>query len=195
MANSGDQVIVHVNSHGANAKVNDLLTANNHFSNFTIKPIENINKIGLLYAAIPRVYEPITAENNRYHIRIAYTDANGVAQVDTFHPTIPLVNLYTQNETCIVDQELEVDGAGVKTTPEVGNGVDQVNIVEMLMFSMNSVLCVQGFGVVIYQHTDGRLQMAFGKRGGADKGRITSVGFAMNKSIARLFGMAQRPGM
>ena len=40
MANSGDQVIVHVNSHGANAKVLDLLAANNPFSNFTIKPIE-----------------------------------------------------------------------------------------------------------------------------------------------------------
>ena len=66
MANSGDQVIVHVNSHGANSKVPDVLAANNHFSNFTIKPIENINKVGLLYASIPRVYEPITLEKNTF---------------------------------------------------------------------------------------------------------------------------------
>ena len=78
MANSGDQVIVHVNSHGANAKVSDLLAANNHFSNFTIKPIENINKIGLLYASIPRVYEPITQENNTWSLLIRYTRADGV---------------------------------------------------------------------------------------------------------------------
>ena len=74
MADSGEQVIVHVNSHGANAKVPDILAANNHFSNFTIKPIDNINKVGLLYASIPRVYEPITEENNVYHVRIMYVD-------------------------------------------------------------------------------------------------------------------------
>ena len=74
MADSGDQVIVHVNSHGANAKVPDILAANNHFSNFTIKPIENINKVGLLYASIPRVYEPITLQNNTFSLLIQYTD-------------------------------------------------------------------------------------------------------------------------
>jgi hypothetical protein len=30
------------------------------------KPINNINKIGLLYGAFPRVYEPITLNNNEY---------------------------------------------------------------------------------------------------------------------------------
>ena len=58
-----DQVIVHVNSNGPTSQVRDYLSANNRFTNMTKKPINNINKIGLLYASFPRVYEPITDKN------------------------------------------------------------------------------------------------------------------------------------
>ena len=60
---NADQVIVHVNSHGPTSQAT-LVQANNRFTNFTKKPINNINKLGLLYASFPRVYENIHEGNN-----------------------------------------------------------------------------------------------------------------------------------
>ena len=83
-----DQVIVHVNSHGPASQAN-YLTANNRFANMTNKPINDVNKIGLLYSSFPRVYEPITIKNNTFHMRIS-----GSQQSWEIECTIPLVNFY-----------------------------------------------------------------------------------------------------
>ena len=60
---NADQVIVHVNSHGSVSQAT-LMEANNKFTNFTRKPINNINKLGLLYASFPRVYENVDENHN-----------------------------------------------------------------------------------------------------------------------------------
>ena len=44
---SHDQIIVHLNSHGAKA-MGDIKDMNNEFTNYTTTPIKNISKIGLL---------------------------------------------------------------------------------------------------------------------------------------------------
>ena len=50
-----DQVIVHLTSHGESALVTDEWDAGNSFANLVKAPITGINKIGLLYATIPRM--------------------------------------------------------------------------------------------------------------------------------------------
>ena len=43
---SGDQTILHLNSHGS-AAIGTVGQMNNRFTNLTIAPIKNVNKIGL----------------------------------------------------------------------------------------------------------------------------------------------------
>ena len=66
---SADQVIIHVNSHGP-AAISNRLESNNRFKNLTKKPIEDINKIGLLYCSIPRIYDRITENKRQFSIRL-----------------------------------------------------------------------------------------------------------------------------
>ena len=112
------------------------------------------------------------------------------------------MDLYAQDDVCVVDDELiigEINAAGArvpgpdqgKHTNMASGSADRVNLVEMFMWSINTVLNVHGFGCVVYQHVDGRMQLAFGRTGNLINGTITGVFFRMNKAIARLFGKAQ----
>ena len=49
-----DQTIIHVNSHGDKAVVTSAAESNNRFGNYVRSPIKNVNKVGLLYCAIPK---------------------------------------------------------------------------------------------------------------------------------------------
>jgi len=102
---------------------------------------------------------------------------------------IPLVNFYEQDGVCIVDDEMLVAVDGTKTTNMQDGDSDRVNLVELLMWSINQQISNYHFGCVIHQHTDGRLQFAFGQIGNNPRGTINSVTWSMNKSLARLFGM------
>ena len=73
-----DQTILHVNSHGDKAVFMTPADSNNRFGNYVRAPIKNVNKIGLLYACIPKVMDLLHAGNNRFDIRISYGDNHNV---------------------------------------------------------------------------------------------------------------------
>ena len=57
-------MIIHVNSHGERAVVEDVKNSNNSFANLLITPVSNVNKVGLLYAAIPKRWDTLNSKNN-----------------------------------------------------------------------------------------------------------------------------------
>ena len=65
-----DQTIIHVNSHGDKAVFSRLEESNNRFGNYVRSPIKNVNKVGLLYAAIPKTMELLHEGNCRFDVRI-----------------------------------------------------------------------------------------------------------------------------
>ncbi len=125
-----DQVILHVNSHGPHAQVLDYTQANNRFSNFTKKPINNINKIGLLYSSFPRVYEMITAQNNTFRLRFNQDPLNPAVPAHDngfthqVTVTLPLVNYFpgihapvaAPEDGTTVDDYFDINIAGEKAT-------------------------------------------------------------------------------
>ena len=60
------QVILHATSHGERAMVNSIAQSNNSFSNLVISPIHGVNKVGLLYAAIPKRFDTVTGTNDSF---------------------------------------------------------------------------------------------------------------------------------
>ncbi len=121
-----DQVIVHVNSHGPEARASDWSQANNRFNNYTKKPINNINKIGLLYTSFPRVYEMITAQNNTFRIRFNQepldpdVPAHDNGLTHDVQVTLPLINYFpgehSPEDLTVVDDFFDVNVDGDKAT-------------------------------------------------------------------------------
>ena len=68
---SHDQIIVHLNSHGARSQYENNW-ANQQFSNFTTNPIKNISKIGLLYASVPKIFDTIDQTNNTFTLSFTF---------------------------------------------------------------------------------------------------------------------------
>ena len=67
------QVILHATSHGERAMVNSMAQSNNSFSNLVISPIHGVNKVGLLYAAIPKLFDPIQGKNNSFIMYLTFS--------------------------------------------------------------------------------------------------------------------------
>ena len=83
------QTIVHLNSHGPKATFQTFDSANSSFGNMSTMPINDINKVGMLYAAIPRTWDCLHQGN-----RIVYFDIHtqvGPVEVEVH---MPLINYY-----------------------------------------------------------------------------------------------------
>ena len=86
---SHDQIIVHLNSHGARSQYEHNF-ANQQFGNFTTNPIKNISKIGLLYASVPKIFDTIDQTNNKFTLRLLF-GGNWIER----EVRLPVVNYYS----------------------------------------------------------------------------------------------------
>jgi hypothetical protein len=134
----------------------------------------------------------------------------GIPEVVTC--TIPLLNYNpgkragtVVNVECetVLDDYYVIDPAAAHpiATPSRGTN-DRVNLVEMLMLSMNRGLNPVFMSCILWKLTDGRLTIALGRAPGINDLQavlnfddIASVEFKMNNQIALLFGFALRPNM
>ena len=129
---------MHLNSHGERAISDTVPDANNQFLNYIKAPIRGVNKIGLLYATIPKMWDTIHSKNNRFEVAVEF-DAIGTV---TRNVIMPLVNYYPGfiGRDCVVDDGLvEVMNAGVraKGTPQDAASANRVNFNEALMWAIN----------------------------------------------------------
>jgi len=84
--------------------------SNNKFGNYVRSPIKNVNKVGLLYAAIPKTMDVLHEGNRYFDIRIRYD--NQTIQVNDPNMLrgsceLPLLNYY-DSEQCVVDLDVEL---------------------------------------------------------------------------------------
>ena len=81
--------------------------------------------------------------------------------------SIPLVNLYPgkrANGETVVDDYYDIDAGAVYTQQTPNHGTfDRVNLVEMLMLSMNRALELIHLGCVCWVMNNGRLTIAVGR--------------------------------
>ena len=120
MANSGDQVVLHLNSHGPSTRAPNESSANNSFTALTTMPITDINKIGILSAKIPRAMDIITEHNNKIQLNLEME--NGATM--SYRAVLPLLDYYPGNglQGNVVDTLLTV----VANPPPIPPAVDSV---------------------------------------------------------------------
>ena len=111
------QTIVHLNSHGSRSQVQTFDTANNSFSNISNMPINDINKVGLMYVSIPRTWDCLHAGNNKCELTL-YTNLGNRIPLEF---NLPLVNYYDPTQF-IIDENVEVDHQGITTIPDKDSG-------------------------------------------------------------------------
>jgi hypothetical protein len=132
---SADQQILHLNSHGS-AALGDPLQANNRFTNLTTQPIKNVSKIGLLYAAVPKIWDTIHEGNRTFGLTLHCT---GQADL-SWNVPMPLVNYYPDVDITVkVDSEMTVVAGGNKQDSNAEDR-DVVNFAECLMYQLNTAL-------------------------------------------------------
>ena len=137
---SHDQIIVHLNSHGARSQYEHNF-ANQQFGNFTTNPIKNISKIGLLYASVPKIFDTIDQTNNKFTLSFSFRGDRIVREVQ-----LPTVNYYSvfQGVSTVLDHGIERSAAAVDGIKSVDNmSHDGVNVCEMMMWAINQALAAQ----------------------------------------------------
>ena len=169
------QIILHANSHGDRSQFSSEKESNNSFSNLVISPIKGVNKVGLLYAAIPKLFDTITPNNNRFGFYMIFDNYRAAIWI-----TLPLINYIGSRQEIVVDELKVVDPGGTAGDPDVRGSTARANFVEILMLKINDGLRVYSdqengqekqeameireYGCVVNVDNLGRLAFTFGMR-------------------------------
>ena len=195
-----DQIIVHLTSHGTKAITDDTDDANNQFTNYVRAPIKKINKIGLLYATVPKVINTIDETNNSFFFVIQFAD--GTQMIRDVH--LPIVNYYPDfsGKSCVVDEDLEKLTTHHYITPDNKGTANRVNFCEALMWAMNQALdgvgqanaaesVDSGVRCLVYL-IHGKITIVIGKNGDSLSATPAAVAMTTKPDGIGFFNMSKR---
>ena len=195
-----DQIIVHLTSHGTKAITDDTDDANNQFTNYVRAPIKKINKIGLLYATVPKVINTIDETNNSFFFVINFE--NGSQIIRDVH--LPIVNYYPDfsGKSCVVDEDLEKLTTHHYITPDNKGTTDRVNFCEALMWAMNQAFdgvgqstpaesVDSGLRCLVYL-IQGKITIVIGKNGDSLSATPAAVAMTTNPEKIGFFNLSKR---
>ena len=148
------QVIMHATSHGERAQVNSVQQSNNSFSNLVISPITGVNKVGLLYAAIPKLFDTVQGGNNSFIMYLTFPARNltaaqlpdnynfiqrGYDWVAELKITLPLIAYTGSRRSIVIDEQQQREDDGEISDPDSGSP-NRANLAEILMLRINNAL-------------------------------------------------------
>ena len=137
------ETLIHVTSFGENAVVK---SGSTHFQNYSKAPMKDINKVGLVHYAVPKIMDHLDANNNTFYINFEFaadsddSKAGNMGNEVDIRVELPLLDYYSVKDATVSDQHHSTQKNLHSGTNEESFDKDRHDFEEILQTTINRAI-------------------------------------------------------